>query len=141
MRNRLLAALLVLLALALLLRAGSTVPRAHAFPAVPAHGSADPSGSISLSPGYYTWQPVRALTGMNVTFQVSSSVPVDVYLMTSSQFSVFEATGSAQYIYHYSGTYVDSSVGPLAGGTYYLVIDNDISSGTAYVNYTASTVP
>ncbi|MFP3293434.1 MAG: thermopsin family protease, partial [Nitrososphaeria archaeon] len=51
------------------------------------------------------------------------------------------ATGSAQYIYHSSGTYVDSSVGPLAGGTYYLVIDNDISSGTAYVNYTASTVP
>jgi Thermopsin. len=140
-RGHLLAALPALLALALLLQAGGAAPSAHALPAAPARGSPDPSGSISLSPRQYAWQPVQALTGMSVTFRVSSTVPVDVYLMTPSQLSGFEATGSAQYIYHSSGTYVDSSVGPLAGGTYYLVIYNDLSSGTASVNYTASTVP
>ncbi|MFP3309006.1 MAG: thermopsin family protease [Nitrososphaeria archaeon] len=141
MRGHLLAALPALLALALLLQAGGAAPSAHALPAAPARGSPDPSGSISLSPRQYAWQPVQALTGMSVTFRVSSTVPVDVYLMTPSQLSGFEATGSAQYIYHSSGTYVSSSVGPLAGGTYYLVIYNDLSSGTASVNYTASTVP
>ncbi|MGC8555772.1 MAG: thermopsin family protease [Conexivisphaera sp.] len=110
--------------------------------ALPARGFIqDPSGSIILSPHYYLFQPVTVLTGMNVTFSVRSSVPVDVYLMASSQFSAFESTGSVSSVYGAEGTIVDGNVGPLSGGTYYLVIYNDLSSQDASVTYSASTLP
>ncbi|MGC9192125.1 MAG: thermopsin family protease, partial [Conexivisphaera sp.] len=110
--------------------------------ALPARGFIqDPSGSTILSPHYYFPQPVTVLTGMNVTFSVRSSVPVDVYLMASSQFSEFESTGSVSSVYGAEGTVVDGNVGPLSGGTYYLVIYNDLSSQDASVTYSASTLP
>ncbi|BBE41758.1 Thermopsin precursor [Conexivisphaera calida] len=102
---------------------------------------ADPSGSTTLSPGQYFSQQITVYTGMNVTFDVSSSVPVDVYLMTSYQFSEFESTGSSSSVYSAEGTQVSGDVGPLYGGTYYLVVNDDVSSQEASVSYEISTVP
>ncbi|MGC8848242.1 MAG: thermopsin family protease [Conexivisphaera sp.] len=102
---------------------------------------ADPSGSTALSPGQYFSQPITVYTGMNVTFDVNSTVPVDVYLMTSYQFSEFESTGSSSSVYGTEGSRVSGNVGPLSGGTYYLVIYDDVSSQEASVSYEISTVP
>ncbi|MDP7976865.1 MAG: thermopsin, partial [TACK group archaeon] len=61
--------------------------------------------------------------------------------MDSAQFSNFESTGAAQALYHSQGSYVEANIGPFTNGTYYLVIDNDVSSQQVNVNYTLSILP
>ncbi len=110
--------------------------------AIPVHPKKiDPSGSLVLSYGRHTWIPIQLLTGMNATFQVYSNVTLDIYFMSSSQFASFESTGSTQAIYHSQSSYVNVNIGPFLGGTYYLVIINDVSSQNASVIYSLSTLP
>ncbi|MFP3130934.1 MAG: thermopsin [Nitrososphaeria archaeon] len=115
---------------------------AEKFSGMPVHSEkADPSGTFALNPGYYLTISIQILNGMNVTFQVSSNVTLDVYFMSASQFANFESTGSAQAIYHSQGSYVKANIGPFLGGTYYLVIYNDLSSQAALGSYGLYTLP
>jgi len=99
------------------------------------------SNSFVISPNYSQAISIQLYTGMNASFQVSSNATVDVYFMTLSQYSNFQSTGAAQSIYHSEGTYITANIGPLVNGTYYLVMDNDVSSQNVSVSYSLSTVP
>ncbi len=119
----------------------STTAYGHAIPAKPAQPKPqDPSGYTLLKYNYYEFVPVQLYTGMNATFAVYSNTTVDVYFMTAAQFSGYQS-GSTQSIYHSEGQRVSANIGPFTNGTYYLVIDDDVSQHNAYVYYSISTLP
>jgi len=103
--------------------------------------SSDPNYSFSLQSGYYEYFNVTTYEGQNITFTVTSSTEVNIYVMSSSQFSQFSSTGSSNYIFHALGTRVSGNVGPLSSGSYFLVVDNNVSNSTASVNLAYSVLP
>ena len=78
---------------------------------------------------------------IQLQFQVTSNVGVDVYVMSQSQLAAFKSSGSTSALYHGFGTSVTGSAGLPAGGTSYLVVWNDASQTTAVVQISGSTNP
>ncbi|MDG6930099.1 MAG: thermopsin [Nitrososphaerota archaeon] len=98
-------------------------------------------GQFTLPPHYYEYIQVNALRGQEITLQVQASVPVSVYLMTQTQFTLFNDSGITSYLSSSSGTAVRESANAPENGNYYIVIDNRISPSEALVGYGYSLVP
>ena len=105
------------------------------------HSGSDPSGTFTLNPGWSESFSIDLLSGMNATFTVLSSAPLNVYFMSSAQFSKFESTGTAQALYEAEGSSVKANLGPFIAGTYYLVMLNNVSSQQARISFSLSTLP
>lgn len=80
------------------------------------------------------------LTGSYVDFSVNSSSSVNVYLVSSFNYSPFSVPSTASAIFSSSGTLITESVGPLIRGVYYIVIYNPGPS-EATLNLKAWTEP
>lgn len=105
-------------------------------------GPPDPY-NFQISHNYYRYLSYdNPYTGsIQLHFQVSSSVAVDVYVMNQSQFASFRTSSSTSAVYHSSGTNVAGTASLPAGSTSYLVVWNDASQSTANVQLSAWTVP
>jgi len=93
--------------------------------------AAQSSTQFAIPPNYYEYLPLQFPGTENMSFGIASNVTVNVYVMTQQQFAAFNSTGYSGYIFSASGTLVNGTV--RGNGTYYLVVDNNISSQTANV--------
>jgi thermopsin len=103
-------------------------------PSVPSLRHADPY-TYTLSPDYYEYFPFYALDGAEVTFSVTASSTIEVYVMTSAQYQQYQSYGSVSTIYSSSGTFVSSTVTLPETGQYYLLTVNQGSTATVTTSY------
>ncbi|MDP8023720.1 MAG: thermopsin family protease, partial [Conexivisphaerales archaeon] len=88
---------------------------------------------FTLQHNYYEYIPIELPGYETVFLNLTSNVPVDLYVMNEQEFVQFNETQVFnQYIFHESGTSVQGSV--KAAGLVYLVIVNDISRSVAFVH-------
>ena len=99
--------------------------------------------SVQLGHNFYYYVPFSNPYTSNIvlTFRVTSSVAVDIYVMTQAQFTAFRSSSSTAALYHSFGTNVASSQSLPPSSTSYLVAYNDVSQTTATVQITGSTNP
>ena len=140
--------ILLLLAMPTLAQGGGGAPATArtgsvAGPVLPRHVSPPDPFSFQLPYDYYeffSW-PNPYANSIQLNFQVTASVSLDVYVMNQTQFLSFRASGSKSSVYHNSGANTAGTASLSGSSTSYLVIDNDLVRATATVEVTASTVP
>ncbi|MDV3277613.1 MAG: thermopsin [Nitrososphaerales archaeon] len=111
---------------------GTEMPRA----------SPPPQTQYTLPPNYY--YDFRVIThggGTQLKFSVSATATLDIYVMTSLQFSAFTTYASTSALYHRTASILSDVVGLPSKGQYYLLINNDISGATVSLGVSYSTVP
>ncbi|MCG3109349.1 Thermopsin [Metallosphaera sp. J1] len=106
-------------------------PQVHVHSAlpvqVPRHLHGDPSSSFYLLPGYYQTFSCTIYSGQNMTGQLTSSNPVTLLVLNSTEYQEYSSTGSSASIFSAYGVNISFNVGPLQGGQYYVVVENNNS--------------
>lgn len=96
----------------------------------------------TLPPGHYYYFSIQSYGGgTKLKFSVGATVQVDVYVMNAAQFSGFTSQGTNSAIYHATSASLSQEVALQSAGTYYLVIDNDVSGIYASLSVAYNTVP
>jgi thermopsin len=104
-------------------------------------GTSDPYNA-TLSPNDYQPIAVEAIeNGMQLSFDVQSDVIVHIYVMNATQFEIFSRIGENNALYSCTSNSLSDAVTLGSTGTYFLVIDNDISGTTANVTYSYHAIP
>ena len=93
---------------------------------------------VVIPQGYYLYIPIQVSQLSALVYSVSSNATVAVYVMTQSQFSAFNSSGSVSYILNQNGTSVVDGL-LLNPGTYYLVIYSPY--GVSNVSYNYNVLP
>ncbi|MEM4957022.1 MAG: thermopsin family protease [Metallosphaera sp.] len=129
---------LTLLVLSLIPVINNPMVPGHALAELPSHLRGDPSSSFYLLPRYYESFWCTVYTGQNVTGTLNSTNPVLLFVMNSSQYQAFTQSGSFNSLFMAYGNNISFNVGPLPGGEYYVVVENNGSlNANGFLSYSA----
>ncbi len=101
----------------------------------------DPSQSLTMIPYSIDAFRFQISQGTSIELNVTSTSSVGVYFLNSSQYKSFNGIEIRGAIFSATGKIVNSIVGPLSAGPYYLIIDNNITGTAALVNFSYSFLP